>query len=397
MNTDIATIKSLLSHVSSIAKKYDEIAALTGENFNIFSVMKLESDEVRLHSRLLGELLNPYGKHGMNEVFLKLFIKSIGLEDEYTHETYEKVEIIVEENIGNISDDYEKGGRIDIVVKFKSGKENIKDIVIENKIYAEDQNKQLARYYNHYPNSNLVYLTLYGRNPGEKSVGENLDILNSIKNISYQKHILKWLEQCHEKTTNYPLLRETIKQYIYLIKKLTNQTMSENMKKELAELISRNPEYIDSAQKITEVWEECKFKIVENLKPKIEEIAKGLGLNYEISEDVRFGDFESRFWFYKDNWDFCILFFFITKLENIIVGIDDLENKTKCSEQNKHNIIKALENFDLIRLTGYENWIWVSNFSEWEKTKWNEIEHKMPKQIELILEKLIVKLMKINN
>lgn len=392
MNTDKSTIKSLLSHVSSIAKKYDEIAALTGENFNIFSVMKLESDEVRLHSRLLGELLNPYGKHGMNEVFLKLFIKSIGLEDEYTHETYDKVEVIVEENIGNISDDYEKGGRIDIVVKFNSGKENIKDIVIENKIYAKDQYKQLARYKSEYPNSNIIYLTLDGRNPDNSSIGEKLK-LESIKIIAYSKEILIWLEQCHEKTTNYPLLRETIKQYIYLIKKLTNQSMSENMKKELAELISRNPEYIDSAQKITEAWEECKFKIVENLKPKIEEIAKGLGLNYEISEDVRFGDFESRFWFYKDNWDFCILFWFNTKLENIIVGIDDLENKTKCSEQNKHNIIKALENFDLIRLTGYENWIWVSNFSEWEKTKWNEIEHKMPKQIELILEKLIVKLM----
>lgn len=258
MNTDTATIKSLLSHVSSIAKKYDEIAALTGENFNIFSVMKLESDEVRLHSRLLGELLNPYGKHGMNEVFLKLFIKSIGLEDEYTHETYDKVEVIVEENIGNISDDYEKGGRIDIVVKFKSGK----DIVIENKIYAKDQYKQLARYKSEYPNSNIIYLTLDGRNPDNSSIGEKLK-LESIKIIAYSKEILIWLEQCHEKTTNYPLLRETIKQYIYLIKKLTNQTTNKSMENEIKNTLLQSAENLMAAEKINQNYVQIKLFVKE--------------------------------------------------------------------------------------------------------------------------------------
>ena len=77
MENNTNTIENLLSQVSSITQKYDEIAYATGEKFNIFSVLKLETDEVRLHSRLIGELLNPRGNHGQEELFLKLFIKSI--------------------------------------------------------------------------------------------------------------------------------------------------------------------------------------------------------------------------------------------------------------------------------------------------------------------------------
>ena len=39
-------------------KKYDEIAKITGENFNIFSIMRAESDEVRTHSRIIADFLN---------------------------------------------------------------------------------------------------------------------------------------------------------------------------------------------------------------------------------------------------------------------------------------------------------------------------------------------------
>ena len=46
-------IKNLLQQVSIIKKKYDEIAKITGENFNIFSIMRAESDEVRTHSRII--------------------------------------------------------------------------------------------------------------------------------------------------------------------------------------------------------------------------------------------------------------------------------------------------------------------------------------------------------
>ena len=42
MENNTNTIENLLSQVSSITQKYDEIAYATGEKFNIFSVLKLE-------------------------------------------------------------------------------------------------------------------------------------------------------------------------------------------------------------------------------------------------------------------------------------------------------------------------------------------------------------------
>ena len=63
----------LLQQVTIIRKKYDEIAKITGENFNIFSIMRAENDEVRTHSRLIAEFLNPKGIHNQGAVFIKIF------------------------------------------------------------------------------------------------------------------------------------------------------------------------------------------------------------------------------------------------------------------------------------------------------------------------------------
>ena len=67
-------LENLLANVSSINKKYEEMARLTGENFNIFRILKIERSEVRMHSALLAELLNPNGSHGCGNIFLELFI-----------------------------------------------------------------------------------------------------------------------------------------------------------------------------------------------------------------------------------------------------------------------------------------------------------------------------------
>jgi hypothetical protein len=71
--TDIKNIKSLLSQVQTISKSYKRLNQANGGNFNIFSVLRMESDEVRTHSRFIAELLNPKGVHGFKDEFLNLF------------------------------------------------------------------------------------------------------------------------------------------------------------------------------------------------------------------------------------------------------------------------------------------------------------------------------------
>ena len=71
---EIHQLKSLLDQVNAITAKYRKINDLTGENFNVFRILKLESSEVRMHSAFIAELLNPHGSHGQRDVFLKLFV-----------------------------------------------------------------------------------------------------------------------------------------------------------------------------------------------------------------------------------------------------------------------------------------------------------------------------------
>ena len=217
MEIEINNLKNLLSNAIIIVKKYDEIAKITGENFNIFSVMRMESDEVKTHSRIIAELLNPKGSHSQGSIFLKLFFAEIKELSRIEDFDFENAKVLVEEHIGLINEDYTKGGYIDIVIK-----DNNNQIVIENKIYAVDQFGQLLRYKNHYPKRKLLYLTLDCKEPSNESKG-NLVLNTDFHCISYENNILDWLNKCHKETIEQPMLREMIKQYINLIKKLTNK------------------------------------------------------------------------------------------------------------------------------------------------------------------------------
>ena len=129
----------LLDSVKKVIDNYEEKSIKSGEKFNVFSILKLENNEVRTHSALLGELLNPKGSHGMKTTFLELFLKEI-----FENESClipESTSIGIEEHIGKINSDYTEGGRIDVILKDK--RNNV--ILIENKIYAGEQKNQLIR------------------------------------------------------------------------------------------------------------------------------------------------------------------------------------------------------------------------------------------------------------
>jgi len=71
---------SLLDQVNAISKKYKKVNELTGENFNIFRILKLESSEVKTHSAFIAELLKPSGSHGQKDTFFKIIYKGILLQ-----------------------------------------------------------------------------------------------------------------------------------------------------------------------------------------------------------------------------------------------------------------------------------------------------------------------------
>ena len=256
-------IKNLLQQVSIIQKKYDEVAKITGENFNIFSILSMERREVKTHSAFLGELLNPKGSHGMKDSFLQLFIKEVFKETLIEFETASS-NTITEEYIAQINEDKTNGGRVDIVIKDAKGRV----ILIENKIDAYEQKNQLIRYRNAYPKAEILFLTLtgYASNTSNDVITGQKDYLP----ISYEIHIVNWLEICLKEAVNYPMLREAIKQYIYLIKKITNQTSNNKMSGEIKKLILNDVDSINCSKEIYKTINELN----KELERKLDELIK---------------------------------------------------------------------------------------------------------------------------
>lgn len=131
---------------------------------NIFSVLKLESMEIR-HSNFLGWLLDPKGSHNLGDIFLRWFLKDIfalGKSeniDEFEIDGY---------NFSNLKV-YRELHNIDILLvsdKFV--------VAIENKVYSKEHSNQLTKYrkiiekkYKEYEKI-FVYLTPYGDSPNNE-------------------------------------------------------------------------------------------------------------------------------------------------------------------------------------------------------------------------------------
>ena len=239
-----------------------------GELFNVFNILGLESKEVRLHSSLLAELLKPNGMCGVGNAFQKAFLAILGLPENYIVDGRVSVEL----SIGTTTDT--EGGRIDIIME-----DGNHAIIIENKIYAQDQPAQLLRYTNfarnNYPHGyRLLYLTLDGKEASDDSAQGC-----PYQCISYKNEISKWLAECARISFDRPLVRETIRQYINLIKQLTNQSMGTLEDNKLVELVA-SPEHVAEYLMIINNQTAIENKIRLGFVTEIEKMARDMG--YEI-------------------------------------------------------------------------------------------------------------------
>jgi hypothetical protein len=234
---------NILKQVWQISKYYndiyDKVPSLSGEKFNIFQIIGLTANEVRVHSAFLTELLNPQGSHGQGSIFLELFTKQLELPEL----DYSNCKVEVEKFIGFLNEEKTEGGRMDIFISDNKGN----CIAIENKIYAGDQENQLVRYKNYCDkvgtkSSTLIYLTLDGRDATNDSAGNV-----KYSPISYQWDIVKWLESCRKESAMLPIVREGITHYINLIKYLTNQSINEAMSDEILKIITSTPENFETS------------------------------------------------------------------------------------------------------------------------------------------------------
>ena len=284
-------LKILLTEVGRIVQldaKQREEREKRGELFNIFEILKVETNETRAHSAFLAALLTPKGKHGAGDRFLRAFIDTMDCLKDFEFNTKDaKVEI--EYSIGNKNEDATEGGRIDILIE--SGN---KAIIIENKIYAGDQEKQLIRYTNYakkYRDYRLLYLNLYGDEASEYSVKDESDKkLQSGEDyfqVGYDKEIIDWLEACIAEAERLPIVRESVIQYQNLIKKLTNQNMEQGYSEQvLNAMLDKNN--IDAVAAIVAQSENWRARIIRKLIDDLQKYAAEKGFEFQstmLNED----------------------------------------------------------------------------------------------------------------
>ena len=244
-----------------------------GESFNIFDTLGVSSSEVRTHSAFLAELLDPNGSHGLGDYPLNTFVSLIN--NLSPIDINPKNAMVYKElGIGTIDEKYDNGGQIDICIK--SGEYAI---VIENKINAGDQNKQLLRYHRYskkkYKDFLLLYLTLDRHLPSSYSTQDEKESLCEGKDyycISYEEHITNLVSACIREAFDKPLIRETLVQYSNLIQVLTHKEMGNLSRDELLKLM------LDHSECVSEVInyrdEYLRTAVVNHFFPQLEKLAK---------------------------------------------------------------------------------------------------------------------------
>ena len=225
-NFELNEIK--ISALLSLYKKYNlmkENQSRRGLNdFNLFTSLLNMTDEVRLHSRFLYALLDINGEHGQGSLFLDLFLRECNLSDLGINTSSCRI--------------YKEYRYIDLYIT-----DGIKHIIIENKIYARDQDKQIQTYVEAIENENkkdseiheniiVVYLSLDRLKPSSESLGDfkycsGMLIKNNkeylIRSITYKKEILNWIRAARKQVGNITNLSVIIEQYKDVILKLYNK------------------------------------------------------------------------------------------------------------------------------------------------------------------------------
>ena len=136
---------------------------------NLFEILSIEKDELR-HSNVLAWLFNPQDSHGLDDFFLRSFLKDLFSKYRNTINTeinFFDIEVFDFDNV----EVRREWNNIDLLIL--SRKNNLA-IVIENKIDSSEHSNQLNRYFKladkefKYYDKLFIYLTREGETPSDE-------------------------------------------------------------------------------------------------------------------------------------------------------------------------------------------------------------------------------------
>lgn len=175
---------------------------------NIFSILKIGRQEIR-HSNFLAWLLQPNEGHGLEDLFLKRFLREVFASDRFEHISQVDVESMDLSRTVILRE----WNNIDILIVTPQVV-----VCVENKVFSKEHSNQLVRYQNiieeSYPNlkQTFVYLNPEGDEP-EEETANYYPISYSFIVDTLERIFEVYSDQLNPKTLNY------MKDYITTIKR----------------------------------------------------------------------------------------------------------------------------------------------------------------------------------
>ena len=256
---------------------------------NLLSLLFSEHDEVRLHTPVIGWLLDPNGDHGLGLEPLSRFLQQLG--------------VALPANVAPGSVKvwreryFPKYGRVDLLIEYPGVA-----FVIENKLLAADQDAQLWRYQQILveeigaDSGGLFYLTIDGSEPSDGSrrapegaLGDQLP--PAYQCISYRAEILEWLGGLvSEVSDGKPRIQHSLEQYLEIVMEVTGMhsrrdAMEELDQSGLMEHIQQNPEDAAVLARLTRSVRFLHARLLEDLINAVQERLKS-ELSLESVENV---------------------------------------------------------------------------------------------------------------
>ena len=266
--------------ITLLLKEVSERIDKTIGSGDFYSVLEsaIKGNEEIVHSAIIASLLDTKGTHGQGDYFLNKFLEQVDCffneSSEFSTDRFKKFKttsarVTCEKGIGKRT--MESGGRLDICIESSNGQ----TIIIENKIFAGDQEHQICRYVEYLKGRGkdrfpVLYLTPDGHSPSEISTcgEENIECRRNedYACISYREVIVPWLEKSIEKLNNKTHLKDHIETYKNIInKRVLNMERNDN----IIRTIESNSRNIKAAREISNQLNEIEKDAITNLWKRI--------------------------------------------------------------------------------------------------------------------------------
>ena len=372
------SVESLLQDISSELKAVraarERYAIKLSPDFNCFDY--IEPNELRL-SQILADLLAPSGSHAQGGLFLDVFLRRIGL-----HSWVDQQVSSVETEDPTTGIDRDR--RVDIRMRWTDGRE----LVIENKPWANDQDDQLRDYIKELQELgvrewHVVYLGGTRAEPSEDSLTaserEQRVQDKKLTLTTYGDLIIPWLTECMGlcESDRFRWFLGEFKAYVLEAFEGERDMVERSA---VVQKVVNLGENVEAAFEIQAAWREVRANLRDTLQTELEALCKPK--NWTFCWDMNFQQYSSFGVYYSGATNNCYRLYFEfggSDFRFLAFGVPLFDQK-KCPGSVQDDIRRIMgETFSELRPKNQHSWVWIADLEEelrdWSKSSipWKQI------------------------